>query len=63
MGRDMKKQLEYAAKSGIPYVIIVGEKEIRKKRYGFKDLRSGKQASMSIMEIIKHFGEGSGFKK
>ncbi len=58
MGRDMKRQLEYASKSGIPYAIIVGEKEIKKKRYGFKDLRSGKQASMRIEEIIKHFGEG-----
>jgi histidyl-tRNA synthetase len=63
MGRDMKKQLEYAAKSGIPYAVIVGEKEIKSKRFGFKDLRSGKQASMRVEEIIKHFGEGAGFKK
>ncbi|MBW1839683.1 MAG: ATP phosphoribosyltransferase regulatory subunit, partial [Deltaproteobacteria bacterium] len=57
MGRDMKRQLEYADKTGIPYVVIVGEKEMKTKKYGFKDLRSGKQASMTTKEIIKHFGE------
>lgn len=63
MGRDMARQLEYAAKSGIPYAVIVGEKEIKTGRYGFKDLRSGKQASIRIKDIIKHFGEGAGLKK
>jgi len=57
MGRDMKRQLEYASKSGIPFVVIVGEKEIKSKRFGFKDMRSGKQASMRIEQITNHFGE------
>jgi len=57
MGRDMKRQLEYASKSGIPFVVIVGEKEIKSKRFGFKDMRSGRQASMRIEQITKHFGE------
>jgi len=54
----IKKQLNYANKKGIPYVMMVGSKEIEEGKYGFKDMRSGEQLSLSIEEIIAQFQQG-----
>jgi histidyl-tRNA synthetase len=50
------KQLKYADKKGIPYVIIVGPEEIKKKVVTVKEMKTGKQETVSLDkagEIIK----------
>jgi len=48
----MKKQMQYANKRQIPYVIIVGEEEIQNNVYTLKDMREGKQYKLSLDDIF-----------
>ncbi len=47
----MKKQMGYANKRTIPYVILVGTSEIEKETYTVKDMQSGTQSEMSFEEL------------
>lgn len=58
MKRSLKRQLEYADKMKIPYAVLVGGKELRKKRFVVKDMRKKVQSEMSLERIIKAFREG-----
>ena len=48
----LKKQLSYANKSKIPFVITIGEDELIQKKYPLKDMRSGKVEVLNVEEII-----------
>jgi histidyl-tRNA synthetase len=50
--KKIGKQFEYADKKGIPYVVIVGENEVKTGIYSLKELKTGKQESFSLEEII-----------
>ena len=52
MRRNFGKQLEYASNSQIPYVLIVGPQEIKKKKYKLKDMKTGKQRELALKKII-----------
>lgn len=47
----MKKQMEYANRRNIPYVVIIGSNEIAEGKATVKDMRSGEQASVAIAEL------------
>lgn len=47
----MKDKLSYANKLGIPYVILIGEDEIKAGKYALKNMLSGEQKELSIEEI------------
>lgn len=49
----LDKQLKYADKKGIPYVLILGEEEVRKNMVALKDLKSGKQKTIKITRAIE----------
>ena len=48
----LKKQLKYANKNNISYVMIIGEDEIKSNSYTFKNMENGTQVKNSIDEII-----------
>ncbi|MAR41096.1 MAG: histidine--tRNA ligase [Flammeovirgaceae bacterium] len=48
----LKKQLQYANKNDIPYVIIIGEDEVTSKLFTLKDMETGSQEKLGIDEII-----------
>lgn len=48
----LKKTLDYANKMNIPYVIIIGEDEIKNNLFTIKELISGNQFSFSYEELI-----------
>ncbi len=52
-GRDMKKNLEYAAAAGIPYVIFVGEKEAKSGKLNVREMKSGRVETLTIAEFAK----------
>ena len=52
--RKLKKSFEFANKTNIKYVIVVGENEIKENKYTLKDMESGKQELLNIDEIIKN---------
>ena len=57
MGRDMKRQLEYVNAQGIPFAVFVGPQELKKGRFTVRDMKTGKQAGMTIPLMLKKFGK------
>ncbi len=51
-GGKMKKQFAYADNLNVPFVIIIGEEEVKNENYSVKDMRSGEQSSKKFEEII-----------
>ena len=48
----MKKQMEYANRRGIPYVVIVGSQELEAGgRQPSKDMRTGEQRQVSLDKL------------
>ena len=48
----MKKQMEYANRRAIPYVVIIGSEELAAGEVTLKDMRSGEQRKLSFEELI-----------
>ena len=48
----MKKQMEYANRRAIPYVVIIGSEELAAGEATLKDMRSGEQRKLSFEELI-----------
>ena len=49
----LKKQMSYANKRGVKFVIIVGEDEIQKEKLTIKNMSSGDQELISFGQLIK----------
>lgn len=49
----IKKQMTYANKKGVPFVLMIGENEIKEGKYLLKDMATGEQNKLSLEEIIK----------
>lgn len=48
----MKKQMTYANRKDIPYVVIVGENEIQSGQLSLKDMATGEQMQLSVDEML-----------
>lgn len=51
----MKKQMEYANRRGIPYVVIIGSDELQRKVATVKDMRSGEQREIEFDKLSTSF--------
>ena len=51
--RKIKKSLDYANQENIPFVIIIGDDELKENKVVFKDMLNNSQEIISIEEIIK----------
>lgn len=49
----ISKGLEYANSKIIPYVLFIGEEEIKKKKFKLRDMKTGKEEFLSSKDIIK----------
>ncbi len=47
------KQFKYAEKKGIPYIVIIGEEEIKNNNCKLKDLRTGEQQTLSAGQLLQ----------
>lgn len=56
MGKGISKNLEYANSYGIPYVLFIGEEELKKKKYKLKNMKTGKEEFLDIRGIINSVG-------
>jgi len=50
----MKKQMEYANRKQIPYVVLAGESEIQEGKLTLKNMETGQQSLLSTDEIIQY---------
>lgn len=50
----MKKQMEYANRRGIPYVVIIGSDELAEGAATLKDMQRGEQVKVAIVDLVQH---------
>ncbi|MGB4972332.1 MAG: His/Gly/Thr/Pro-type tRNA ligase C-terminal domain-containing protein, partial [Cyclobacteriaceae bacterium] len=51
----LKKQLDYANKKKIPYVVVIGSDEIKSGDLTFKNMKTGEQQRLTLEEILIQF--------
>jgi histidyl-tRNA synthetase len=51
----MKKQMNHANKRNIPFVVLVGDEEMRSGSYTLKNMISGEQVKISLEDLISKF--------
>ncbi|MBU2920716.1 histidine--tRNA ligase [Winogradskyella psychrotolerans] len=52
-GKQMKKQMNYANRRHIPFVVLVGEEEVKAKLFTLKNMDSGAQNKFSFEELLE----------
>jgi len=53
MMEKVSKGLEYANSYEIPFVIFIGEDEVKKKKFKLRDMKTGKESMLSEESLIK----------
>jgi len=53
IGRGISKNLDYANKNGIPFVVIIGQKELNENKFRLKDMKTGKECLVNKKDLIK----------
>ncbi len=53
MQRGISKNLEFASKQEIPFVIFVGKEELKKKKLKLKDMKTGKEQMLAVKDVVK----------
>lgn len=48
------KQFKYAEKKNIPFIIIIGEKELTEQKCNLKNLATGEQKSLALADLLVH---------
>lgn len=51
----MKRQMEYANRRGIPWVVLVGSQELEMRQATVKDMRSGEQRQVPFESLVELF--------
>ena len=54
----VKKQLQFAQKSGIPYVVVIGDEELNKGTVQFRDMDAGSQDEISLSDAVTRIKNG-----
>ncbi len=52
-GKGVSKGLDFASKLGIPYVAIIGDKELAEKKVMLKDMVKGGEQLLSFADVVK----------
>lgn len=53
MERNVRKNMEYADKKGIPFVAIIGENEVKSGKFRIKDMGSGREAEFPFDDVAE----------
>ncbi len=53
----MKKQMNYANRKQIPFVVLAGDTEIQQQKVTLKDMKKGEQNLVAVSELIKILSE------
>ncbi len=53
MNRGISKNLDYAGSKGIPFALIVGEKELKAGKVKLKNLQSGEEMLLELNEVFE----------
>ena len=53
--RSLRNQMSRADKLGAAWVLVIGEDEVKKKKFQLKEMESGKQTACTREELLKIF--------
>ncbi len=53
MNRSISKNLDFSSKQKTPFVIVLGEKELKAKEFSLKNMDSGKETKVKFSELEK----------
>ena len=51
----LKKKFKYADQTKVDYVIVLGEEEIKSRKYSLKNMQSGDQVDVTFDELVERF--------
>ena len=51
----LKKKFKYADQTKVDYVIVLGEEEIKSRKYSLKDMKTGDQEEVTFDELVERF--------
>ncbi len=51
----LRKQLDFANKNGMAYVVLIGEKEMEAGSFGVKNMSTGEQQQLREIELLEQF--------
>ncbi len=49
----LKKQMKYANNRGVPFVVLIGDREMETGELALKDMTSGEQTALTLEEVIE----------
>jgi len=55
MERGISKNLDYANSYNIPYVLFIGEQELKTMKFKLKNMKTGKEQNLTLTNLIKKF--------
>ena len=53
----LKKKFKYADQTKVDYVIVLGEEEVKSRKYSLKNMRSGDQEEVTFDELVEKFSK------
>ena len=53
----IKKQMNFANRKGVPFVLMIGENEIAEGKYQLKDMKTGEQFKLDNAGLIEHLNQ------
>jgi len=56
----IQKQLDFANKKIVPYVMVIGSEEVKSGVLAFKNMKTGEQFKLTIEDILKRLNVGNG---
>ena len=56
----MKKQMDYANRRGIPFVVLIGENEVAERKATVKNMATGEQSTIPFEKLASHIAETAG---
>ncbi len=51
-GRKLDKQIKTAVKKGVPYMLFIGEEDVKKEIYNFKDTKTSEEEKLSFERVV-----------
>ncbi|ASI99316.1 histidine--tRNA ligase [Thermococcus celer] len=55
-GRKLRKALDYAGRLGVPYVVLIGKRDLAEGKVTVRDMESGEQRSVELDKVVEAVG-------
>ncbi|WP_456366618.1 histidine--tRNA ligase [Thermococcus sp.] len=56
-GRKLRKALDYAGRLGVPFVVLIGKRDLEGGRVTVRDMESGEQKAVEIERVVEELTE------